>query len=242
MVGMMTYISQGSPSLKILFKRVAALFGLLTLSLALFTPVAAANVEEPRMMLESVSKELLGKLKSEQAQVNAKPQRMFEIVDQVLVPHVDLETMSRLVLGKHWRTATPQQRERFTAEFRTLMVRFYVSALLDDPKQIDSILAKADTIITFLPGSGGDDPKKTIVRSEVNLPTGQVVPVVFNLHNKDGVWKVFDVNVEGISLIINYRNSFSQQVAQSGLDSLINDLAVRNKTLLEKADTVKGKK
>src|SRR5574339_612976 len=130
------------------FRALLSLTGL-SLAMAFFTQVAAANVEEPRVMLESVSKELLGKLKSEQAQVNAKPQRMFDIVDQVLVPHVDLETMSRMVLGKHWRTATPEQRARFTAEFRTLMVRFYVSALLDDPKQIDTILAHSDTIITF---------------------------------------------------------------------------------------------
>src|SRR5512139_3125715 len=207
----------------------------LALTMAFFTQVAAANVEEPRAMLESVSKELLGTLKKEQSQLHAKPQRLFEVVDQVLVPHVDLETMSRLVLGKYWRTATPDQRERFTAEFRTLMVRFYVSALLDDPKQIDTILAHSDTIITFLPVSGGDDPQKSTVRSEVHLPSGPVVPVVFSLHNKGGEWRVFDVNVDGISLIINYRNSFSTQVAQSGLDSLINDLAARNKSLLEEA-------
>lgn len=228
--------------MKTLIKRVASLFGLLTLTLALYTQVAAANVEEPRAMLESASKELLGTLKKEQTQLHAKPERMFDIVDQVLVPYVDLETMSRLVLGKHWRTATPEQRTRFTAEFRTLMVRFYVSALLDDPKQIDSILERADTIITFLPGSSGDDPNKSIVRSEVHLPNGQVVPVVFNLHNKSGQWRVFDVNVEGISLIINYRNSFSEQVVQNGLDSLISDLATRNKTLLEEAGNSKTKK
>lgn len=214
----------------------------LTVAMTFFTQLAAANVEEPRVMLESVSKELLVKLKSEQAQVNAKPQRMFDIVDQVLVPHVDLETMSRMVLGKHWRTATPEQRARFTAEFRTLMVRFYVSALLDDPKQIDTILAHSDTIITFLPVSGGTDPQKSTVRSEVHIPNGPVVPVVFNLHNKGGEWRVFDVNVDGISLIINYRNSFSSQVAQSGLDALINDLSARNKTLLESTGVSKPKK
>jgi len=209
----------------------------LAVTMAFFTQVAAANVEEPRSMLESVSKELLSTLKTEQNQLHAKPQRMFDIVDQVLVPHVDLETMSRLVLGKYWRTATPEQRTRFTAEFRTLMVRFYVSALLDDPKQIDTILAHSDTIITFLPVSGGNDPQRSTVKSEVHLPSGPVVPVVFSLHNKDGQWRVYDVNVDGISLIINYRNSFATQVAQNGLDALINDLAARNKSLLEESGT-----
>jgi len=213
----------------------------LTLALAFFTQVAAANVEEPRAMLESVSKQLLTELKTEQAQVHAKPQRLFEVVDQVLAPHVDLETMSRWVLGKYWRTATPEQRTRFTAEFRTLMVRFYVSALLDDPKQIDTILAHADTIIVFLPAAADSDPKKTIVRSEVHIPNGPVVPVIFNLHNKNGVWQIFDVNVDGISLVTNYRNSFSQQVAQMGLDGLIDDLAARNKLLLEKNGVDKAK-
>lgn len=207
----------------------------LTIALAFFTQVAAANIEEPRSMLESVSKELLTSLKNQQAQVHAHPQRLFDVVDQVLVPHVDLETMSRLVLGKYWRTATPEQRTRFMAEFRTLMVRFYVSALLDDPKQIDTILAHSDTIITFLPSSPSSDPNRSIVRSEVHVPNGPVVPVVFNLQNKDGQWRVYDVNVDGISLIINYRNSFAQQVAQNGLDALINDLAARNKELLEKS-------
>lgn len=213
----------------------------LAVTMAFFTHVAAANVEEPRSMLESVSKELLSTLKTEQKQLHANPQRMFDIVDQVLVPHVDLETMSRLVLGKHWRTATPEQRTRFSAEFRTLMVRFYVSALLDDPKQIDTILANSDTIITFLPGAGANDPKRSTVKSEVHIPKGPVVPVVFSLHNKDGQWRVFDVNVDGISLIINYRNSFSTQVAQNGLDALINDLAARNKTLLDESGS-KAKK
>jgi len=214
----------------------------LTLALAFFTQVAAANIEEPRSMLESVSKELLTTLKSEQAQVHAHPQRLFDVVDQVLVPHVDLETMSRLVLGKYWRTATPEQRTRFMAEFRTLMVRFYVSALLDDPKQIDTILDHSDTIIVFLPSAPSSDPNRSIVRSEVHVPNGPVVPVVFNLQNKDGQWRVYDVNVDGISLIINYRNSFAQQVAQNGLDALINDLAARNKALLQKSGATKTKK
>jgi phospholipid transport system substrate-binding protein len=211
----------------------------LALSLAFFTQVAAANVEEPRAMLESVSKELLGTLKNEQAQLHARPQKLFEVVDEVLAPHVDLETMSRWVLGKYWRKATPEQRTRFTAEFRTLMVRFYVSALLDDPKQIDTILAHSDTIIVFPPASGESDPKRTIVRSEVHLPDGPVVPVIFNLHQKDGQWLIFDVNVDGISLVTNYRNSFAQQVAQKGLDTLISDLAAKNKELLEQAGKVK---
>lgn len=214
----------------------------LALSLVFFTQVAAANVEEPRTMLESVSKQLLDTLKSEQPQLHSQPHRLFDIVDEVLVPHVDLETMSRWVLGKHWRTATPDQRTRFTAEFRTLMVRFYVSALLDDPKQIDTILAHADTIITFLPSSDGADKQRSTVRSEVHIPDGPVVPVVFNLHQKDGEWRVFDVNVDGISLITNYRNSFAQQVAQGGLDALITDLAARNKTLMEEVDKGKSSK
>lgn len=209
-----------------------ALLGLL---LALVTQTAAATIEEPRTMLETVSKEMLGKLKSEQVQVKARPQLLFELADQVLAPHVDLDTMSRWVLGKHWRTATPDQRSRFTAEFRTLMVRFYVSAILDDPKQIDSIVAHADTIIVFLPVAGGDDPLKSVVRSEVHIPAGPVVPVTFNLHQKEGQWLVFDVNVDGISLVTNYRNSFAQQVAQNGLDALIEQLGERNKALLEQS-------
>lgn len=213
----------------------------LAVSLVFFTQVAAANVQDPRTMLESVSKELLGTLKSDQAQLHAKPQKLFDIVDQVLAPHVDLETMSRWVLGKNWRTATPEQRTRFTAEFRTLMVRFYVSALLDDPKQIDTILAHSDTIIVFPPASGDINPKRTIVRSEVHLPSGPVVPVIFNLHQKNGEWLIFDVNVDGISLVTNYRNSFGAQVAQNGLDTLINDLAAKNKELLEQAGKSKAK-
>ncbi|HEY0634221.1 MAG TPA: ABC transporter substrate-binding protein [Gammaproteobacteria bacterium] len=230
--------------MKTITPHATSLLRLLTLavSLAFFTQVAAANVEEPRTMLESVSKQLLDTLKTDQAKIHSEPQRLFDIVDQVLVPHVDLETMSRWVLGKHWRTATPEQRTRFTAEFRTLMVRFYTSALLDDPKQIDTILAHADTIITFQPSTSANDPQRSTVRSEVHLPNGPVVPVVFNLHLKDGVWRVFDVNVDGISLITSYRNSFAQQVAQSGLEALIDDLAARNKKLMEQADAEKKDK
>jgi phospholipid transport system substrate-binding protein len=214
-------------------------FTLWLASLLLFamTVHAEANVpnEAPDKMLESVTQEMFSVLKRERSSIKQKPTRLFDLVEQVLLPHVDMQVMSRFVLGKHWRSATPAQKEQFSNEFKNLMVRFYVSALLDQPDQLDELLANTDNLIAYLPVKIDDSTKKTTVRAEVHMPNGGPrVPVSFSLFKRDGNWMMYDVNVDGISLVSNYRSSFNSEASRDGLDKLIQHLAKRNKSLLEK--------
>lgn len=212
-------------------------FGLWLLSLLLFTVAARAQANiSPEQMLESVTQEMITVLERERETVKAEPTKLFDLVEQVLLPHVDMEVMSRFVLGKHWRRASAEQRDRFTVEFKNLLIRFYVSAMLEDPGKIDELLVDTDNLITFLPSGADESTRKTTVRAEVHMPNGgPKVPLAFSLFRRDGTWLLYDVNVDGISLVTNYRSSFSTEVSREGLDTLIDRLAERNRELLEKA-------
>lgn len=212
--------------------------GLLQVLLLLFSlNVVGATTEpelQPHQMLEQVTDELFVLLKAEQAAVEKRHEYLFELVERVLLPHVDLDVMSRYVLGKHWRTATGVQRERFSGEFKTLMVRFYVSALLDDPKELEELLQHTDTLISYLPVETDASTKKSRVRAEVHMPNGGPrIPVSFSLFKKEAKWMMYDVNVDGISLVSNYRSSFSEQAKRDGIDTLIERLVTRNAELLQ---------
>ncbi len=206
---------------------------LLLLGLYAYGASAQANVQ-PHQMLEELTQELIGKLKAEQAAIDEKHEHLFDVVEGVLLPHVDLGVMSRYVLGKYWRTASEEQRERFTLEFKNLMVRFYVSALLEDPKQLGELLADSDNLISYLPVETDESTKKTRVRAEVHMPDGGPrIPVSFSLFRKAGQWMMYDVNVDGISLVSNYRSSFATEVKRDGLDTLIERITSRNQDLLQ---------
>lgn len=213
------------------------------LLLALLSGRAGASIPAPTAMLESLTDEVITVLKREQEAVHRDPTYLFDLVEQVLLPHVDMEVMSRYVLGKHWRTASAEQRERFRREFKNLLVRFYVSALIDDPAKLDELLANSENLIKYLPVTVDDATRKTTVRAEVNMPNGgPKVPVSFSLFlNAKGEWLMYDVNVDGISLVTNYRSNFATEIKRDGLDALIDRLAERNRELLEQAKNRNGK-
>lgn len=204
------------------------------------TSATAAGAQiPPDQVMQDLSTTMIETLKSKKADIDAHPRHLFELVDQVLGPHVDFPRMSGWVLGKYWRQATPEQRKRFIAAFRTMLVRFYTAALLQDPSELDKLLTHTDNLITFLPGRPvtGDT---AVVRSEVHLDGGKTVQVAFSVNDRDGVWKVYDITVEGVSLVTNYRTSFAEQIQREGLDGLIAQLEQRNQTLMDQVG--KGKK
>ena len=205
---------------------------LLVAALLLQAPLSAAE-KAPEQLLEDVSRQMIDRLKSEREAIRGNPEHLFAVVAEVLEPRVDLPLMSRLVLGVHWRRAEPQERERFQAAFRDLLVRFYTSALLDEPDKLDELLAKPDDLIAFQPARIKDD--KAVVRGKVHLPEGQDVPVMFRMHHRGEEWMVYDVTVEGVSLVTNYRNSFSQEIKKASLDRLIQRLEERNDQILQRA-------
>lgn len=147
--------------------------------------------------------------------------RATSVVDSIIEPHIDFDRVSVMVLGKYWKTATPDQKSRFKNEFRRLLVRTYTTAFTE----------YANWKIRYLPTQGESGADKTMVRTEILQAGAQPVAVNYRMVNAKGTWKVFDVLIEGISLLQNYRTSFTHQIAEGGsVEQLIKDLALRNDT------------
>lgn len=190
----------------------------LVFSLALNTAVAVADNADPATLVRATSDRMLVVLKEQHTVIKAEPQRLYELVDDIVLPHFDFERMARWVLGKHWKRASPEQQKRFVDEFRTLLVRTYGTALLD----------YTDLKINYLPVRMAEGSEDVTVRTEVVKPGGQPVPINYSMFRRADGWKVYDVTIDGISLVSNYRTDFSAQIASGGLDGLIQKLVERN--------------
>lgn len=181
--------------------------------------VLGADVNAAQTMVESTTKEVLDILKKNREQYKNDKSELYRLVNEVIVPHFDFYSMSRLVLGKHWRQANDEQKKRFTEEFKTLLVRTYSTTMLDF----------TDQTITYLPVRQGSDASKALSRMEITQPGGgPPVKMDLRLVVRDADWMVYDITVDGISLVTNYRNSFSNEAVKSGIDGLINKLVEKN--------------
>ncbi len=210
-------------------------FALLALWAALALPVHAASeapVSPPDRMLQQTAHEMFAALDANRARLQADPRAIYGIVEQILVPHVDLRHACRWVLGTHWRSASPEQRRRFTEEFRTHLIRFYSHALVNYMNLSGDV---DEDIIAFQPS-----PRVTAqslahadatVRTTVQRREGPPVPVNYRLHRVDGAWQVYDVVLNGVSVVSAYRSVLSSQVDRRGLDAVIRELVERNRRL-----------
>lgn len=193
-----------------------------TLLLLLGTGTAAlaqSQLTPPDVLVRQTTQEVLSLLRDEGEQIKDDPQAIFQLIRKEVLPHFDFRLMSRLVLARHWRGASEAQRERFVEEFRQLLVRTYGSSLLKYSGQE----------VRYLPmqSSGSDDPRVT-VKTEILQSNGPSIPLDYKLHRTDSGWKVYDVTVDGASLVLNYRSQFSSEISREGLDGLIQRMAERN--------------
>lgn len=174
--------------------------------------------QTPQALVEETSQLMLDKLRQEKEVVKADPKRIYELVNEIVIPHFDFEYMSQMVLAKYWRRASDTQRAAFTEEFKQLLVRTYATSLNE----------YSDQEIIYLPFRAGKDANQAMVRTEVEQPGGFPIPIDYRLHQNSSEWKVFDVVIDGVSLVTNYRSSFAKEIRQAGLDSLIDTLSKRN--------------
>ncbi|HEB92573.1 MAG TPA: ABC transporter substrate-binding protein [Gammaproteobacteria bacterium] len=194
---------------------------LLSMLLCLPLPLMAAEQSPQALVIETTNR-IIKALQAEQAQIKKNPARLYEIVDEIVLPHFDFRRMSSWVLGKHWRKASPVEREQFVKEFRALLVRTYAAALNDN----------YDQKIDFLPLRAKKEATEVTVRTEVQLDAGFPIPINYRMYRtEEGEWLVFDVNVDSVSLVTNYRSSFSKEIRQGGLPKLIARLSARNQRL-----------
>ncbi|MCL5668457.1 MAG: ABC transporter substrate-binding protein [Gammaproteobacteria bacterium] len=199
-------------------KRLAYLF----LALLCVSNTAWAMAEAPASAQELVQKQtdlMLSTFKAQREQITKDPQLLYRLVDEIVLPHFDFEKMSSWVIGKHWRSATDEQKTRFVQEFRSLLVRTYAVALYE----------YTDQQVVYLPSRSDPAARETTVKTEVRQSGGAPpISINYDLYFKDNAWKVYDVTIEGTSLVTNYRSNYASEIRQHGLDSLIAKLAARN--------------
>ena len=179
---------------------------------------AAANLE-PQALVESVAAKTLERIKKEQQKIKSDPKHINFLVNELVIPHFDFERMSRWVLGKYWRKADGGQREKFIEEFKSLLIRTYATSLSE----------YIDQTITYLPFRDNLASGDVTVRSEIAQAGGFPIPINYRLYLKNSAWKVYDVTIDDISLIANYRTSFGAHIRKSGIDDLIATLSNQNK-------------
>ncbi len=189
----------------------------LLLGLMAITDVAAADLVVPQKIIEDTSNKL--KARMQEPGFSQDFRKITEFVHAVIYPHADFDLISSLVLGKLWKEASPVEKDNFKKEFQTLLVRTYSRAFVEFK----------DWSIRFLPVNPEEDERKVMVKTEILQPGLQPIAVNYRmLHNK-GEWKVYDILIEGVSLVTNYRTSFKNEVERTGsLQEVINQLARRN--------------
>lgn len=183
----------------------------------------SANPDAENLARSTVDK-VLQVIRTEKTEFEADPSKLYALVDDVVLPNFDFERMSKLVLAQNWNNATDDQKSRFIQEFRALIVRTYARSLLD----------YTDQEIKFLPSRSNGDRRATI-RTEVVKPgTNKAIPIDYEMYLPNDQWKVYDVKVDSVSLVMNYRSSYADEIRKNGLDALIDQL--RNKS----ADAMKS--
>jgi len=189
-------------------------FLLLALVSGFSTPVLAADMP-PDVLARSTTQEVLAILKQDKEIQSGNLNKVYQLVEAKILPNFDFNRMTQLAVGKHWPRATANQKQALVTEFRNLLVRTYSS----------SLTAFTNQTVEFRPLTMKPDDTDVTVHSEIRQPGGQPIPIDYSMYKTSFGWKVYDVSIDGVSLVTNYRASFASTIRQSGIDGLIKTLA-----------------
>jgi phospholipid transport system substrate-binding protein len=201
-----------------MFKRLIPWLTAASLGLAAALAQAQAG-KAPDALIKEVSSDVLAAVKADTSIKQGDVNRMIGLVDAKVMPHVNFQRMTSSAVGRYWRQATPDQQKRLQEEFKVLLVRTYSGALA----QVQ------DQTVELKPMRGAATDPEVVVKTEIK-GRGDPVQLDYRLEQTPGGWKIYDVNVLGVWLVENYRNSFSQEISAGGIDGLIAKLAARNKS------------
>ena len=182
-------------------------------------PLLAAAQEAPDVLLKRVTDELLAIIKVDKDLQSGNTRKVVELAEQKVLPHFDFSRMTRLAVGRNWAQASDAQKEALTKEFRTLLVRTYSA----------SLSAYRNQTIEVKPAKMNAQDKDVVVRTAVLQPGGPPIPIDYAMEKGDSGWKVYDVVIDGVSLVTTYRGSFNDQIQKGGIDGLVKTLAERNR-------------
>lgn len=179
----------------------------------------AQEMPLPQKLVKDASDKMLAALAENEVELEEDPSKIYSLVEDILIPNFDFARMAKLALGKNWKSINEAQQVKFVEEFRVLLVRTYSTAMLE----------YTDEEIRFLPFHDDLGKRRVNVPMEVVQKNGPGIPMTLSLYlNSEDEWKVYDVKIEGISLVTNYRSTFNREINSVGIEKLIEDLAQRN--------------
>ncbi len=188
-------------------------------SLAVLNPgQATAQPLAPDALARSVTDDVLAVVRSDKDLQAGNQKKVLELVEAKVLPHFSFASMTQLAMGRNWRQASSEQQQRLVAEFRTLLVRTYATAFTQYRNQT----------VEYKPLRTAAGETDVVVQSQIKRASGAPVAVDYNMEKTDAGWKVYNVKIEGISLVENYRNTFNTEIQKNGIDGLIKSLADKN--------------
>ena len=196
--------------------RMTSWLGAAALSLGCALAQAQAT-KSPETLIKEVSTDVLESVKADKSIKDGDVSKVIALVDAKVMPYINFQRMTSSAVGRYWKQATPEQKRRLQEEFKILLVRTYSGALA----QVQ------DQTVQIKPSRAGADDKEVVVKTEVR-GKGDSIQLDYRLEQLADGWKIYDVNVLGVWLVENYRNSFSQEIGANGIDGLIAKLAERN--------------
>ena len=202
-------------ALKVRFKT------LLLMLMGLFFSATVTAQTAPDELIRSVSQGVLDEIKADRTLQTGDMDRLNNLVDRRVLPHVDFQRMTALAVGRNWRAASPEQQKAIMAEFRRLLMLTYSGAV----RQV------TETAIQVRPMRSKPEDDEVIVRTQVLRPGKEAVQIDYRLQKTAGGWRIFDMNIMGLWLVEHYRNQFAQVVGAGGIDGLIQSLKEKNQTL-----------
>ena len=182
------------------------------------TALAASTGSSAQQLAKQVTASIIEELTSRREALRDNPRELHELVDRLVLPYFDFEHMSRRVLGKRWKTAAPEQRTRFVSAFRSLLVRTYATMLNEYRGQT----------LTWLDPMPRKKDDEIVIPVRIETTGSQPITVAYAMHGKGTDWRVFDVAVDGVSLVTNYRSSFRSEIARNGIEGLIARLEAKS--------------
>ena len=185
----------------------------------IFNGVKAISL--PSDVVKATVESVISHIEENRSVLEKNPEKIYDLVNQLIIPRFDFVSMSKWVLGKHWKQASEEQRSEFIIQFKELLVRTYARALLEYSGQE----------IKYFPVEQNPESNLAVVKTELTSTSSAQLPILYRMHQKNEEWKVVDVSVDGVSLVTTYRGSFATQIKKNGFDSLLNELSKKNARL-----------
>jgi len=181
---------------------------------AIAATVASNAQPSPHEIIETTAAAVAERLDGRKDYFDDNPDELYTLVDEVLLPNFDVRYAGRLVLGKHWKAASREQRDRFVDVFYRFLVQSYANGILEFEQGS----------ITVLPPQGESGEKRVVVKTKTSMDDGSQVPINYSMRRTRNGWRVYDVRIEGVSYVQNYRNQFNAEIAALGVDAVIDRL------------------